>query len=208
MIKNLVVPQDHFFFDLLQKQAETAHAASHELFGLMGDYRDISAKVKKIKNLEHEGDELMRAIYTALNKTFIVPIDHADISSLANALDDVVDMVDHASALLVSYDIQKPSPPMVELSQILVEQTEELKNAVVAINHSRTYGKVSAHCNRVKHFEIKADEVHAKAITALFKTTDAIAILKNKEILDCLEAATDKADKASQNISDIVMKHA
>ena len=31
---------------------------------------------------------------------------------------------------------------------------------------------------------------------------------KHKEILDCLEGATDKADKASQNISDIVMKHA
>ncbi len=208
MIKNLVVPQDHFFFDLLQKQAETAHTASQELSGLMGDYRDIRAKVKKIKDLEHQGDELMRAIYTALNKTFIVPIDHADISSLANALDDVVDMVDHASAMLISYDIPKPSPPMVELSSILVEQTKELRDAVVAINHSRTYGRVSAHCNRIKHFEMKADEVHARAITALFKTTDAIEILKHKEILDCLEAATDKADKASQNISDIVMKHA
>ncbi|MCI0503280.1 DUF47 family protein [Candidatus Micrarchaeota archaeon] len=208
MIKHLVVPQDHLFFDLLQNQAETAYEASKELSGLMGDYRDIGAKVKKIKDLEHQGDELMRTIYTALNKTFIVPIDHSDISTLANALDDVLDMMDHASALLVSYDIPNPSPPMAELSQILVEQTKELRNAVVAINHSRTYGKVSAHCNRIKHLEMKADEVHSRAITALFKTADAIVILKHKEILDCLEAATDKADKASQNISDIVMKHA
>ncbi|HSB46972.1 MAG TPA: DUF47 family protein [Candidatus Bilamarchaeum sp.] len=206
-IKNLIVPQDRLFFDLLQRQAETAHEASKELSEMLQNYRDAGRKAGRIKDLEHEGDELMRSIYTALNRTFIVPIDHADISALANALDDVVDMVDHVSALMVSYDILKPTPAMLELAAILVEQTRELKSAVIAINHAKTYKQVSAHCNRIKHFEMKADDVHAKARTGLFKGKDAIEIMKHKEILDCLEMATDKADKASQNLSDIVMKH-
>jgi uncharacterized protein len=208
MLKHFVVPQDHLFFDLLQKQAETAHEAAGELSALLSDYRDISRKVKRIKDLEHQGDDLTRSIYTALNRTFIVPMDHADISTLASALDDVLDMADHASSLMVAYGIDKPSPAMVELAKVLDGQTAELTSAVKAINHSRTYGKVSAHCDRIKQLEIRADELHKQAIIELFKKTDAIMIIKHKEVLDCLEAATDRADKASQHISDIVMKHA
>lgn len=206
-IKHMVVPQDDVFFDMLLKQAETSNAASKELANLMEDFTGVPGKAKRIKDLEHEGDDLMRGIYNALNKTFIVPIDHADISALANALDDVLDNIDHVAALMVSYGIEKPTSPMVELSSVLVEQTGELKKAVAAIHHSKTYGQVAAHCDRIKHFEMKADDIHSKAITALFKKSDAIEIIKHKDILDCLERATDKADKASQNISDIVMKH-
>jgi hypothetical protein len=201
------VPQDHQFFDLLQKQAETAHAAAHALSELVGDYHDIRDKVKKIKDLEHQGDELTRSVYAALNKTFIVPIDHADISTLASALDDVLDMTDHVSTLLVVYEIAKPTPAMVDLTNCLVDQTEELQNAIIALNHSRTYGKVSSYCDKIKKSEIKADEVYTTAVAALFKKTDAIEIIKQKEILETLETATDKADKAAQIISDIVMKY-
>ena len=191
-LKNLVVPQDQQFFDLLEKQAEAAHEASHALSALMGDYSGVKEKAGKIKDLEHRGDELMRAVYTALNKTFIVPMDHGDISALASALDDVLDMADHASA---------------ELAKLLSGQTAELKKAVAALNHSRTYGRVPGYCDRIKGLEMQADEVYKHAIAELFRKTDAIEIMKQKEILDCLESATDKADKASQTISDIVMKH-
>lgn len=206
-LKNLLVPQDDVFFRLMEKQAETAHSASEALFELLKEYRNIRVKSSKIKAYEHEGDQLMRDLYTALNKTFIVPIDHSDISTLANALDDVLDLIDQASTLLVVYEIKAPSPAMVQMAGLLVEQTKELKHVVAAINHSRTYGKVPAHCTRIKHLENKADDIYTEALAALFKKKEPIEVMKQKEILDCLEEATDKADKASQHISDIVMKH-
>ena len=65
------------------------------------------------------------------------------------------------------------------------------------------------HCNKIKQFENKADEVYLNAIVALFKKkNEPIEVIKQKEILECLESATDMADKAAQIISDIVMKHA
>ncbi len=206
-LKHFLVPQDDIFFELMLKQAETAHAAAQELSGLLKEYRNIEGKVGKIKEYEHYGDQLMRELYTALNKTFIVPIDHSDISTLANSLDDVLDLIDQVSALLVVYEIATPSPAMIQMAELLVQQTGELKSAVAAINNSRTYEKVAEHCTKIKKFENKADDVYIKAIAVLFKKSEPIEVLKQKEIMDCLEAATDKADKASQHISDIVMKH-
>lgn len=207
-IKNFLVPEDSIFFDLMEKQAETAHLGSQALYDLLKDFTDVESKTKKIKDLEHRGDDLTREVYTALNKTFIVPIDHSDISTLTSALDSVLDLLDHTSTMFFVYSINKPTPEMVRLAELVVAQTKELKSAVAAINHQKTYGKVADHCNKIKELEIKADEVYVNAIAALFKTEKPMEVIKQKEILECLESTTDMADKAAQIISDIVMKHA
>jgi predicted phosphate transport protein (TIGR00153 family) len=192
----------------MDEQAETAYLGSVALHDLLKDFNHIEDKIKKIKELEHKGDSLMRDVYAALNKTFIVPIDHQDISTLASALDNVLDLVDSSTRLLLAYDIKEPTPEMIELVGILVEQTKELKGAVAAITTTKTYAKVEQHCNKIKQLEIKADEVYLNAITILFRKDEPVSIIKQKEILEYLESATDQADKASQIISDIVMKHA
>ena len=206
-LRNFIVPQDTLFFELMEKQAKIAHEGAQELSELFNDYGSVSARAGKIRALENEGDLLMRNIYTALNKTFIVPIDHSDIASLASSLDDVLDLADHAAHLLVIYKIEKPTPAMAKLSAILARQTRELQSAVFAINSAKTYANVSSHFNEIKNLEIKADEVYTQALAELFSKTDAIEVLKQKEILDCLENAVDKADKTAHYISDIVMKH-
>jgi len=206
-LRNFLVPADSVFFDLMEKQAEVAHAASQELSMLFGDYKNVAAKAGKIRSLENEGDELTRKVYTALNKTFIVPIDHGDISVMASLLDDVLDLTDHTSNLLLIYNIKAPSPAMAKLSSILAAQTAELQSAVAAINSERTYAQVSGHFDKIKRLESEPDEIYTNAVAALFRKKDAIEVLKQKEILDCLEDAIDKAEKAAHHISDIVMKH-
>ena len=206
-LKRLLVPQDNIFFELMQKQAETAQEAALALSQLLKNYASARDGSKKIRELEHQGDRLMRDLYTALNKTFIVPIDHGDISVLASALDDVIDLIDHIATLLIAYEVNPPSPAMEQLAKLLEQQVKELCHAVTAINHSKTYGKDTEYCNKIKQLENQADELYVKEIAALFKKKEPLEVLKHKEILDCLESATDKVDKAAQHISDIVMKH-
>lgn len=207
-LRNFLVPQDTVFFELMEKQAKIANEAAHELSGIFKDFRGVTEKAAKIRELESDGDHLMREIYLALNKTFIVPIDHSDIASLASSLDDVLDLADHAAHLLVIYKIKEPTPAMARLSAILARQAKELQSAVAAINSAKTYEKVSSHFSEIKSLEAEADEVYTSALAELFSRTDAIEVLKQKEILDCLENAVDKAEKTAHHISDIVMKHA
>lgn len=91
-LRNFLVPQDAVFFELMERQAGIAHEAAQELSALLRDYNGVAAKAAKIRELENNGDQLTREVYVALNKTFIVPIDHDDISALASSLDDALDM--------------------------------------------------------------------------------------------------------------------
>jgi hypothetical protein len=207
-LKRLILPHDELFFELMLKQAETAQEATQVLCSMMRDYKDVEAAVEKMRDLEHKGDQLVREVYSALHSTFIVPMDHGDISQLTGSLDDVVDIVDHTAEMMVTYRIAKPTPPMVQLSEVLMKQAGELQKAVAAINNSNTFGKASEHCREIKRLETEADDIYNDAIGEVFRGTNAIEIIKQKDVLFCLETATDKVDKAAQIISDITIKHA
>ena len=207
-LKQLILPKNGVFFDVMLKQAETAHAASKELSALMADYSRLADSSKKIRDFEHRGDDLMRELYLALNTTFIVPIDHSDISLLAGSLDDVIDRIDQTAAFLAIYRVTAPTPPMVKLADVIASQTGELVEAVSAIKNAKTYGKAARHCTEIKRLENQADELYNAGLGEPFESKDAIEIIKQKDALECLEHAADRVDKAAQIISDIIMKNA
>ena len=53
--------------------------------------RDLEKDVvgKRIKEVEHESDELTHDLYRLINQTFVTPLDREDIAALAQRLDDV-----------------------------------------------------------------------------------------------------------------------
>jgi len=59
------------------------------LADLLHDFRDVPMKCRRIKDVEHHGDEIVHRVYEELNKTFITPIDREDIQALATELDNV-----------------------------------------------------------------------------------------------------------------------
>jgi hypothetical protein len=59
----------------------------------------------------------------------------------------------------------------------------------------------------VNRLENLADDVLAHAVTELFKTTDAITIIKLKDIYEQLEIATDNCEDVANVLSDIAIHH-
>lgn len=206
-IKHFLVPHEMVFFDKLSRQAETMHAGTNAFAELLRDYCDVEAKAKGIKGIEHEGDELLHDIYSELNRSFIVPLDHSDISALASALDDILDLATASAKYLAVYEIREPPGELVALASVLNLQAAQLKTAVCSLRSPKTFATASGCCVEINRLENEADELHTRAIAALFKQKDAIEIMKLKEILNSVEAATDKAERAANVISDIVMKH-
>src|SRR5204862_5080407 len=73
------------FFDLFLESARNLVAATELLKDLIEDYRDVEEKAQRIKDREHEGDEITHAIIRRLNTTFGNPTDREDIYALASA---------------------------------------------------------------------------------------------------------------------------
>ena len=83
-----LLPRDEKFFVLFKALAAKVLAGSNALVGLVNNYTEVEAKVKAIKELEHEADLLTHELLDKLNKSFITPIEREDIRALAQYLDD------------------------------------------------------------------------------------------------------------------------
>ena len=206
-IKELLIPKDITFFDLFDQQAVIVKEAAHQLSTLTEDFTNIKEKRNAIEALEHKGDQITHGIYEHLNRTFITPLDPEEISRLASTLDDVLDCIDGATEKMLYYNIENTDAHMIELAKLIHMSTVEIESAVKAIRSIKDPKYIEERCIEVNRLENLADDVLALAITDLFKTSDAIAIIKLKDIYEQLETATDHCEDVANVLSDIAIRH-
>lgn len=206
-LRELLIPQDKVFFDLFEKQAGVVKEAAWQLVALSEDFTNVKEKRHEIEKLEHKGDQLTHDIYDQLNRTFITPLDPEEISRLASALDEVLDFIDGATEKMFYYGIESTDSHMIELAKLIHLSTVELESAVKGIRSLKDPRYVEERCIEVNRLENLADDVLAHAVTDLFKTTDAITIIKLKDIYEHLEIATDYCEDVANVLSDIAIRH-
>jgi predicted phosphate transport protein (TIGR00153 family) len=206
-LKELLLPQDTVFYDLFEQQAGVLKEAAWLLVALTEDFTDVKEKRHAIENLEHRGDQITHTIYEQLNRTFITPIEPEEISRLASTLDEVLDYIDGAAEKMLYYDIGSTDTHMIELAKLIHMSTVEIESAVRSIRSLRDPRYIEERCIEVNRLENLADDVLAHAVTDLFRTTDAIAIIKLKDIYEHLETATDNCEDVANTLSDIAIRH-
>ena len=206
-LKGWIIPQERQFFDLLERLSETVDEAAIALDGLLHDFRDVPMKCRRIKDIEHLGDETVHRVFEELNRTFITPIDREDIQSLAMELDNVLDMIEAAASRIGLYEIERPTEAMVQLGTVIKDGTQLLKRAVGMIRNMKQAGEVERISIEVHRLENVADDLLNNAVAGLFRTQDPVTIIKFKEITEVLEQATDHCEDVANVLSDIVAKN-
>jgi len=206
-LKEWIIPQDKHFFNMLENESKNVLDGSNAFLDMLKNYENIKEKQQKIKDIEHQGDDFVHEIFEELNKTFITPIDHEDISALASAFDDVLDYIDGTATRLVLYEIKKPEENMIKLAEVLLKQTTELNTALGGLRNIKNPKEIEKRCIEVNRLENVADDIYKTSVAELFRRKDAIEIMKLKEVYERLEFATDKCEDAANVISDIVVKN-
>jgi uncharacterized protein Yka (UPF0111/DUF47 family) len=206
-IKEWIIPQDQVFFDLFDRLAAVVVLASYRLVDLMDNFDTLNEAVQQIKQLEHDGDKITHEIYEQLNKSFITPFQPEEISHLAALLDDVLDYIDSTTRKMYNYEIQGVDGYMVELANLIQLSAVELETAVKGIRSIKDPMPIEMRCIEVNRLENLADDVLAHATKELFKTKEAIDIIKYKDIYEYLEIATDKCEDVANVLSDIAIRH-
>jgi uncharacterized protein Yka (UPF0111/DUF47 family) len=206
-IKEWLIPQDKIFFDLFERLAAVVVLSSYRLVDLVDDFSDVKTKVHQIEQLEHEGDRITHEIYEQLNRTFITPIEPEEISRLASALDDILDYIDGTASKMYNYGITETDLHMVELAKLVQLSVVEIEEAVKGIRALKYPRLIEHRCIEINRLENLADDVLAHATNDLFHSTDAIRIIKLKDVYEYLEIATDKCEDAANVLSDIAIRH-
>src|SRR5207244_3772131 len=164
-----------------EKAAANAQAGAEELAEFLEKFDDLTERAKRIKDIEHAGDEITHEVIERLNKTFITPLDREDIHELACRLDDIVDLIDTATNRIVLYKIQKPIEDARLLAQCLVHATRVIVEMLPLMRRMKDSALVRQKCRDVHTQENEGDRIEQHALAALFEgATDPLYVMKWK----------------------------
>ena len=111
MVLARFLPRDEQFFDHFNESAANALETAKLLTEIIEFGPDTERKVRRLRDLEHTGDDITHRIYQALNSTFVTPLDRDDIRDLAAMLDDFVDGLEEAGKRIWLYQMGVPTEP-------------------------------------------------------------------------------------------------
>jgi hypothetical protein len=95
------------------------------------------------------------------------------------------------------------------LSNLILQSGIELAKAVKELKDLKNVRHIADACIRINSLENQADHVFDRAVADLFLyETDAIRLIKYKEILSSLETATDMCEDAANVMESILVKNA
>jgi predicted phosphate transport protein (TIGR00153 family) len=205
MARFRLIPRAERFFEDFSGMAEEIRGGARLLKQMLAADPPDASKADAIKEVEHVCDGRTRAIIDRLNRTFVTPLDREDIHALAISLDDVMDAIDAAAAVVRLYKITVVRPGARRLTEIICDSMDRLSEALAVLEKKQGVVELAA---RVDQLEREADRVHQDAIVALFdEERDPITVIKWKEIFDFLEAATDRCEDVANLLEGVIVKH-
>ncbi|HEY4716728.1 MAG TPA: DUF47 family protein [bacterium] len=202
-------PREEKFFEFFENAGEKIENGIVALIELLDNFTDIETKVRKIKDIEHESDNITHSTIEKLNKTFITPFDREDIHELITKMDDILDFVEAVSQRIWLYRIEKPNEEVKQLAYTLLKAVKELRLAIKELKNLKNSQIILAKCIEINRLENEGDQLLRKAIANLFlNTSDPITIIKLKEIYETIEFSIDRCEDVANIIEGIVLKNA
>jgi len=196
-----IFPEEKNFYALLSDQASKTLEGIEALGRFVQDSSPENAK--QVKEIEHEADELRRALIEELHKSFVTPMDREDIFALSRAVDDIVDYANTTVDEMEIYEVG-PDQHLEAMVDILRKAAREIADAVKMLKSHRHIAM--EHAIQAKSYENAMEKAYHAALAALFQGTDPVYMLKMREIYRHLSNAADRSDGAANIICSIVMK--
>jgi predicted phosphate transport protein (TIGR00153 family) len=203
-----LLPHDASFFVLFEQQGKKTVEGCRAFLEMIEQPTGLDGRAKRVKQIEHECDEITHAVVEGLHKTFITPIDRNDIYTLITKMDDIMDFVEAAADRLALYEIPTMTKEVGDLARCLVQSAEHVLGAVSSIRDLGKPNGILQHCIEINRLENVADDLLRTALARLFREEkDPIAVIKWKEIYETLESATDRCEDVANIIEGVVLEN-
>lgn len=207
-----LLPKEDKFFPKYQQMSGSLVAAA-DLFTEMVSTPEHERQVElyaKIKAIETECDNIIIDIFENLNDTFVTPFDREDMHQLADDLDDFMDYINASAKRMTLYQPKQMPNKAMHMAEIILEDAKALK---IALGELKTMSKSPAialeQCSKLHDLEHEGDDVYDNFVKELFESeADVKELIKIKEIMQCMEKATDRANSVGKTIKTIIVKYA
>jgi uncharacterized protein len=199
------IPKTVKFFDLLAELSDNILKSSELIQNMITKWDSLSEYSSEIHLLEHRSDDLTHKIVSELNETFITPIDREDIHLLVNSLDNIIDCIDVIANRIHLYKIKKHIEFGSQMTDILNMQTKLISEVIHNFEKDKN---VTDKLTAIRNYETQGDVIFQKALSHLFEfESDAIELIKKKEILELMEKSLDRCQTVAIVIEGILIKN-
>ena len=206
----LFVVKEKRFFPLFIQSAENIVKAATLLIEQTKEPDQDERKIyaKRIKECETAGDRITDRIIDELLESFVTPFDRDDIHQLAQDLDTVLDDIRDASKKFAIYQPKSNDRKLIELAEYILKDAELFLVMTHRFENMRSdITELDKICDSIKEVEHIADDIYESYLSSLFANeTDAIELVKKKNIVQALEDTCDAAKDVSDTVRSIIVK--
>lgn len=203
-----LMPKDTVFYDLFEGLAKHVVSCSGHLHNLAMVFPETQGPIARIRQEEHDADQLTHQALDRLDRTFITPFDREDIHALVGELDSIVDNINALAKRLGHYPVKTMEPAFVKQTEILMQASVALAEAVHRLRRTRKLSDLSEKLIEVHRLENIGDDNHLAAISRLFEgANDPLHVMKWREFYTYLEAAIDGCEDATNVLERIMLKN-
>jgi uncharacterized protein Yka (UPF0111/DUF47 family) len=204
-----LLPKKSEFFALFSRHAALGVEGAGLLEALFSDLRKVEEQSRRIREVEHQADDVCQQTMELLHSSFITPIERGDIHDISSRLDDIMDHIEATAQKLWLYEIAEATPEAPEMSRLLLRATQAVKMTVDALSDLRDPNRIRALCSEVKAVEKENDRLLRRATARLFKEEqDPKTLIKWKEIYENIEDAVDRCEDVANVVEGVVLENA
>jgi predicted phosphate transport protein (TIGR00153 family) len=199
-------PEGREFFDFFARASSNAVDIAQLGTQLFERFpQDGAELIHRIKEHEHTGDELTRAIVIQIHNVAVTPFDRDDIFRLAGAIDDVCDFVDETADRLGAWGVSEVPGGARALAGVILRQAILLDEAVQCLDGFRDS---SRQLSGLRSLEKEGDRLFRDGVGALFRSgADPLMVIRWKDIYEGLEEAVDACEYAADVLEAILVKN-
>ncbi len=205
-IFSFLAPKEGKFYPLFKDASANLIVGADLLVEFMNEPSAAKREVlgDKIKEAELVGDQIARNLYTALSGTFITPFDREDIFELIHTTDSVLDLMYGAAKEAHLYKLKDIPQEFREMAEAIRSASIEINTAFNGLRDVLNLANYRENCHRIGEIEEHADDINHRYLFE--EETDAIELIKKKDVLAALEKAVDRCDDVADILSSVIIK--
>lgn len=210
IIRMVLPPEDRKFLDFFfVQQANCTHDAAILFHEIIANSEHMNeAYYLKAKTIKHKSFDVTQETVSALNATFITPIEREDILHITLSLNKITKRILRSAMNFRAFKIQDFPEAMRMQSEVLMAATAEVKTCIGALRTFRKPDTLNESHARMIEIERRGDEIFAQAIEDLFSGKyEALDVIKFRGIYRDIESAMDYCYSVSDTVLNVVIKN-